>query len=296
MKKKKNFQWRYKLLVNKEMERLKIILDGEFERLLKSNNSYKNRILETIRYSIFSGGKRIRPILALKSFEIFSSGDYKDVMPYALAIEMIHTYSLIHDDLPAMDNDDFRRGKPSNHKKFGEAMAILAGDGLLNMAFETILDSMDSKDSRKVLALREIAKYSGISGMVGGQVVDLYLEEDKLSEEALIYMYKNKTAGLIQAALVAGSLVAGANEKEIEAMREFGYNLGMSYQIQDDFLDLEEDRKIGKITYIAVFGEDKAREDLKKYNRLAIESLEKLNRPNIDFFLELVDKLGNREI
>ncbi len=284
------------MILYDELNRLKDILDREFEEVLTSNNLYKKRIIEAIRYSIFSGGKRIRPILSLKSFEMFSCGDYRDVMPYALAIEMIHTYSLIHDDLPAMDDDDFRRGKPTSHKKFGEAMAILAGDALLNMAFEIILDNLNSKDSRKVLALREIAKYSGISGMVGGQVVDLYLEEDSLSEEAIIYMYKNKTAGLIQAALVSGSIVAGATNDEVELMREFGYNLGMSYQIQDDFLDLEEDRKIGKITYISTFGEARSREDLIRYNNLAIEALNKINRPNREFFIELVEELGDRDI
>lgn len=286
------------MILKEEIRVLRDLLDGELREYISRNrDQYKENIIGAINYSLFTGGKRIRPILAMKSFELFSGEDYKRVLPYAMSIEMIHTYSLIHDDLPAMDDDDYRRGKPSSHKKFGEALAILAGDGLLNLAFEVVLDSLDEDSGpREIRALRRLAKYSGISGMINGQVVDLHLEEENITRDKIIYMYRTKTAALIEASLLVGSILADASEEELVLMEEFGYNLGMAYQIQDDFLDLEEDRAINKITYISVFGQDQARRDLEDFNARARASLNRLDRPGLDFFFELIDRLELRSI
>lgn len=284
------------MIFTEEMSRIKSILDNELESYLNNNNEYMEKIVEAIEYSLFTGGKRIRPILCIKAYELFSGNNYMEVLPYAMSIEMIHTYSLIHDDLPSMDDDDFRRGQPTSHKKFGEAMAILAGDALLNMAFEVVLDNIYEYNVKNLEALKEIAKYAGIKGMIGGQVVDLHLKPENVSNESITYMYKNKTAALIQASVVAGSIIGGASQIEVEVMREFGYNLGMSYQIQDDFLDLDGDREINKITYISSFGEEKSRQDLEEFNSKAILDLKKLNKNNVGFFEELLKRLEIRKV
>ena len=209
---------------NEELDKAISLIDLELKKIVENKDCFQRRIIESIEYSLFTGGKRLRPIMAIKSYEMFNN-QVREIIPFAIGIEMIHTYSLIHDDLPAMDDDDFRRGKPTNHKVFGDAMAILAGDGLLNLSFETILDFIDShakdiKDYKKYTrALKEISKYSGIYGMIGGQVVDLLLSHDSVTEEKLIFMYKAKTAALIQSALVSGAIVGEADEEEIQHMR-----------------------------------------------------------------------------
>ncbi|MDR7856151.1 polyprenyl synthetase family protein [Tissierella sp.] len=282
-----------------ELNSLGIEIDHGFKQIFLNKNSFQSRVFEAIDYSLFTGGKRLRPIITLKSCELFNGG-YMDAMPYAMGIEMIHTYSLIHDDLPAMDDDDLRRGKPTNHKVFGEAMAILSGDGLLNHAFETIIknivESSDTIDDykRKTRALEEISKYSGVYGMIGGQVVDLFSSHDSMTEEKLLFMYKTKTAALIQASLVAGAIIGGANDIEIETMREFGLNLGLAYQIRDDILDMEEDNSIKKLTYLTFHDIEKAKNDLVEYSSKAIDKLKSLNGRDIDFFVWLTEKLIKR--
>lgn len=284
----------------KELNKFKDIMDLEIKNVLLSEDTYQKKIFEAIEYSIFTGGKRLRPIMALKSCEMFK-GNYNDAIPYAIAIEMIHTYSLIHDDLPAMDNDDFRRGKPTTHKVFGEAMAILAGDGLLNLAFEFVLNfiSDNAKNSLEykkfTRALKEISKYSGVNGMIGGQVVDLLASHETTTEDKLIFMYKTKTAALIRSALVSGAIIGNANESEIEIMRDFGYNLGMAYQIRDDILDFEEDKSIDKLTYLTFYDINKAKEKVEEYSDNAIKTLRNLNNKDTDFFIELTEKLTNRK-
>ncbi len=270
----------------------------ELNNVLKDKNGYQKRIFEAIDYSLFTGGKRLRPIMAIKSYEMFKK-DIEEIMPYAMAIEMIHTYSLIHDDLPVMDDDDFRRGKPTNHKVFGEAMSILAGDGLLNLAFETISNHIESSKTideyrRHVRTLKEISRYSGIYGMIGGQVVDLLSNYDTMTEEKIIFMYKTKTAALIQSALVSGAIMGEATDMEIEFIREFGFNLGLAYQIRDDILDMEEDSDIKKLTYLTFHDINKAEDAVKEYSRRAIESLKKLKDRDISFFIELTEKLVKR--
>ena len=287
--------------LTKELEEYSIIIDNGFKSILDSKKGYQSKIFEAINYSLFTGGKRLRPIMALKSCEIFTS-DISDAIPHALAIEMIHTYSLIHDDLPSMDDDDFRRGKPTSHKVFGEAMAILSGDGLLNLAFETISDyainnSKTIDDYKKHMrSLGEISKYSGINGMIGGQVVDLLSSHDTMTEERLIFMYKTKTAALIQSALVSGAIMGDATDLEIETMREFGFNLGLAYQIRDDILDINEDISIKKLTYLSFHDLEKAKEDIRIYSHKAIEALKSLKNKDIRFFTELTKELINRDI
>lgn len=277
------------------------IIDKELKKTLKNKKGYQSKIFEALEYSLFTGGKRLRPIMTLKSCEIFKK-DITDAIPYALAIEMIHTYSLIHDDLPSMDNDDFRRGKPTNHKVFGEAMAILAGDGLLNLAFEIILNyaTINSKNlddyKKHMRSLKEISKYSGIEGMIGGQVVDLLSGHETMTQEKLLFMYKTKTSALIQAALVSGAIMGDASSEEIEIIREYGLNLGIAYQIRDDILDIQEDKNIGKLTYLSFNNLEKSKEGVNEYSEKAMKALGKLDNRNTDFFMLLTKELINRNI
>lgn len=288
------------MIFKDELERVGKIIDLELEKVLKCKTGYQERIFESINYSLFTGGKRLRPIMALKSCEMFTS-DFKAAIPFALAIEMIHTYSLIHDDLPSMDNDDFRRGKPTNHKIFGEAMAILSGDGLLNLAFEIMLDYAvnDSKkieDYDKYLkAIHEISKYSGIYGMIGGQVVDLLSNYETMDKDKLLFMYKTKTAALIQSALVSGAIVGNASKTEVEIMREYGFYLGLAYQIRDDILDMEHDSEINKLTYLAYYDKEKAEQEISVLSNKAIGILNELEDRDTSFFKSLTEALVSRK-
>lgn len=283
---------------HEELTNLSSIIGLELNKRFENKDGYQKRIFEAIDYSLFTGGKRLRPIMAIKSYEMFGK-DIEEIIPYAIAIEMIHTYSLIHDDLPAMDNDDFRRGKPTSHKVFGEAMAILAGDGLLNLAFETISNHMETSrtidDYKKhTRTFKEISKYSGIYGMIGGQVVDLLANHDTMVKEKLMFMYKTKTAALIQSALVAGAIMGEATDNEIEYMREFGLNLGLAYQIRDDILDINEDKSIKKLTYLTFHDIDKAKSSVDEYSNKAIDSLGKLKDRDTSFFVALTEELVKR--
>lgn len=287
------------MLIEEEIKEISNTIDKELKDVLKNKTGYQNIIFESINYSLFTGGKRLRPILLLKSFEMFNK-NHKNAIPFALAIEMIHTYSLIHDDLPAMDDDDFRRGKLTNHKVYGEAMAILAGDGLLNLAFETMLhhtleNSTTIEEYKKnIRAMEEIAKYSGIYGMVGGQVVDLMSNDIQMDEEKLLFMYENKTAALIQASLVSGAILGGATDLEIENIREYGYNLGLAYQIKDDILDEKEDREVGKLTYATYLGLKAAEEEINRLSQKATKYLMELRNRDTKFFEELTEFLIHR--
>ncbi|NLX62873.1 MAG: polyprenyl synthetase family protein [Tissierellia bacterium] len=282
-----------------EIKYTKSLIDEELGNLFKDKIGYQDRIFEAIRYSLLSGGKRLRPILMLKVCEIFND-NYLKFMPYALAIEMIHTYSLIHDDLPAMDDDDFRRGKLTNHKVYGEAIAILSGDGLLNLAFETMVDFAlnDSKTieeyRRYLWAINEIAKFSGVFGMIGGQVVDLLSNEIPMNEEVLKFMYECKTAALIQACTVAGTILGGGSELDVERMKKFGLYLGLAYQIRDDILDLDKDKQIDKVTYLTFNSCDKAEEEVNRLSSKALEILNYYDSNRVKFLKALTNKLINR--
>lgn len=265
-------------------ERIKEI-DAVLEAFLEKEKNPQEKIYEAVKYSLFAGGKRLRPMLLTECYKMCGGDDMASVMPFACAMEMIHTYSLIHDDLPAMDNDDYRRGKPTNHKVFGEAMAILAGDALLNYAFETALSAKSADDSLKLRAISVMAKSSGWDGMIGGQVVDLESEGKKISFEDLRYIHRLKTGALIKASCIMGAILAGADEDVVSRVEKYSENLGIAFQVQDDILDVIADEKelgkpVGsdekneKSTYVTICGIDKAKEYSKEYTHLALEELE----------------------
>ncbi|MEY8303067.1 polyprenyl synthetase family protein [Anaerosalibacter bizertensis] len=282
-----------------EIDHLKEVIDDELNRIFVNKTGYQEKIFQAMKYSLFTGGKRIRPILLLKSCEMIS-GSYDEAIPFALALEMIHTYSLIHDDLPSMDDDDFRRGKPTNHKIFGEAIAILSGDGLLNLAYEimienTILFSKNREDYYKfLLASKEISKASGIDGMIGGQVVDILSDSESIDSLELEFMYRCKTAALIEAAVVSGGIIGGANEIEIDNLRKYGRCIGLGYQIRDDILDIDKDRAINKTTYLSFNSLETAKEKVEYLSKEAKLSLEIFKDNNITFLEEIAYYLINR--
>jgi len=258
--------------------------------------------LEAMEYSLLAGGKRIRPAILLEFYNICGGND--DPLDFAAAIEMIHTYSLIHDDLPCMDDDDFRRGRPSCHKQFGEANALLAGDGLLTHAF--YLTSISSiKSEYKIKAIEILSQYCGVHGMIGGQVIDL-LNEDKHCElSTVLKTYELKTAGLLIASAMMGCVLAGANENQVNAAYEFAYNLGIAFQIQDDLLDyfgdekklgkpVGSDKKNAKNTYVSIVGIDKAKNDVISYSNNAIKALEVFGE-KASGLVELTNYLISRE-
>jgi geranylgeranyl diphosphate synthase type II len=242
----------------------RLAVDAHLDRLMPAETLQPPSIHKAMRYSVFAGGKRIRPILCLETARIFDA-DVSQAFYPACAIEFIHTYSLIHDDLPALDNDDLRRGKPTCHKQFGEATAILAGDALLTLAFETIAASPAPAD-RRVSIVTEIAIAAGtLNGMVGGQVADLEAEGRQVGPETLEYIHRSKTAALIRASIASGALSAGAPPDDLARLRRFGELIGWAFQVTDDLLDVEEssaalgktagkDIAQQKATYPAVFG------------------------------------------
>jgi geranylgeranyl diphosphate synthase type II len=270
------------------------LLDNELENIIAPKKMYQERLYESMKYSLFSGGKRLRPMLFLMTYKLFSD-DLKLALPFAASIEMIHTYSLIHDDLPSMDNDDYRRGKLTSHKMFGESLAILTGDALLNLAYETMLKlTMEVNDPRARKAGYEISKAAGYSGMILGQVIDTC--EDELDSSEILYMYSLKTAELIRVSISAGAILGGANDDQIFILDEFGKNLGISYQIQDDILDLEEDKEINKLTLSKYYSKDQLINLINESNERCLNLLSQLENIDISFLIELVDKLAYREI
>lgn len=267
---------------------------------------YPNVIAEGMRYSVLNGGKRLRPILLLMVLELF---DKKiDLgLPIAVAIEMIHSYSLVHDDLPALDNDDYRRGKLTTHKKFGEAEAILIGDALLTHSFSVITDETKGVASDKLVKIiGMVSRYAGINGMIGGQTVDIESEKKKVSLETLKYIHENKTGKLIKLPVEIGAIISEATEKEYKALENYADRIGLAFQIKDDILDIEGDfEKIGKpigsdlelekTTYPSIFGIEKSKEILKEVISDAKRSLNIFPDKKIKVFLELADYIGIRE-
>ncbi len=266
---------------------------------------YPERLYEAMGYSVFAGGKRLRPVLMLSACETVG-GNMNDALPFACAMEMIHTYSLIHDDLPAMDNDDFRRGKPTCHKAFDEALAILAGDGLLTYAFEIMLDTIcKKKDMRYADAARVIAQLCGSCGMLVGQVVDVESEGIAIDDKTLMYIHDNKTGGLIKGSLVAGAIIGGATQDEIRDFEKIGYNIGIAFQIKDDILDVTSttevlgkpvfsDEKNNKSTYVTLHGIENAQEDFKTLSEGAVKMIESFGEKG-EFLREYASMLINRE-
>ena len=281
------------------------------EMFPKQEETYYKRVTDAMAYSYFSGGKRLRPMMMLESFRLFGGTDTEVVNPYMAALEMIHTYSLIHDDLPAMDNDDYRRGRLTNHKQFDEATAILAGDGLLNYAFQLVSFSMISeKDTemlkRKVKSFYTLADYAGVFGMIGGQMADIEAEKkEQVTRDELLFIHENKTAALIIAALEIGAILAGADEENVIKMIRIGENVGLAFQIQDDILDcigdeallgkpVGSDARNQKTTYVTLEGLEKSKRDQEKLSKEAIELFDTLSGRN-DFLRNLIMSLVERK-
>ncbi len=296
-------------------EEMKLHVD-EIEEILaeflpEQKGVYYERVIDAMRYSFYAGGKRLRPMMMLESFRMFGGKDESIVKPYMAALEMIHTYSLIHDDLPAMDNDDYRRGRLTNHKQFDEATAILADDGLLNFAFETVSNAMmktvEAGDcdllKRQTKALQVLGRKAGVFGMIGGQVADIEAEKKAdATKEELLFIHENKTAALIQAALTIGAILAGADD--ISKTEKIGYNVGVAFQIQDDILDkigdeallgkpVGSDEKNEKTTYVTLEGLDKAQADQKQLSEEAIAMLNEITAEKV-FLKDLIGSLVNR--
>ncbi|GAV22360.1 polyprenyl synthetase family protein [Carboxydothermus pertinax] len=275
-------------------------------RFLPPEDTYPPVIHQAMNYSLQAGGKRLRPVLLLAAGE-WSGLMPEKLLPAAVGVECLHTYSLIHDDLPAMDNDDFRRGKPTNHKVFGEAIAILAGDALLTKAFELTAKTMELgiPAERVVRAIAELAVASGSEGLIAGQVVDLTSNEKKKDPEVLQYIHLNKTARLIRYSLIAGGILAGALEEEIEALDNYGRHLGLAFQMVDDLLDVIGDfTKIGKpvgsdeknqkLTYVSLFGIDETRRQAEEEIAAAQNILKRYGERS-SFFIELAEYILKRE-
>lgn len=233
-----------------KMKESKELIDQRLKTLFNSpDNKYHKSLYDSMKYSLECGGKRLRPILCIESAKLFGDVD-EVVMNTALGLEMIHTYSLIHDDLPSMDNDDLRRGKPTNHKVYGEDMAILSGDGLLNSSYELLMKTalVSDRPLQVIEAASHISMRAGVDGMIVGQVADILTDrEDDINLETLDYINLNKTGALIEASLVAGALVNGASDNDVEILSQVGFNLGICFQLIDDLLDIEGDEsKLGK--------------------------------------------------
>ncbi len=276
---------------------------AEYNRHTSETEPQRN-LVEAMNYSLEAGGKRVRPVLVYAFCEALGT-DYRKAKAPACAIEMIHTFSLIHDDLPSMDNDDFRRGKPSCHKAFGEAMAVLAGDALSVLPFEIIADDMELSAEQKIRIISELSKAVGKNGMIGGQVIDMENElKTDVDESNLRNMYHNKTGQLIAVSCVMGCICAGADNKTIESAREYGYKLGLAFQIIDDILDVTgnadllgkpigSDVEENKTTFVTLYGVEKAQEIADRISAEAVECLG--NAGNSSFLVELTDMLLKRK-
>lgn len=263
------------------VQRAEQILD----RYLPAEEGYQKTIFEAVNYSVRAGGKRLRPILMREVYEMCGGTDSQVIEPFMAALEMIHTYSLVHDDLPAMDNDDYRRGMLTTHKKFGEDMGILAGDALLNYAYETAFKAFVSGSTDRVAeALRVLSRKAGMYGMVGGQVVDVEENGKFVDEATLLFVYETKTSALLEAAFMIGGILAGASQEQIQSLELSAKKLGIAFQIQDDILDVVGDEeKLGKpvhsdernekSTFAAIHGIQKSSEKVKEYTEEALEIL-----------------------
>ncbi len=281
-------------------------VENLLQEYMPKEEGYQETIMKAMNYSLKAGGKRLRPILTLESCKIVG-GKEEDAIPFAMAIEMIHTYSLIHDDLPALDNDDLRRGKPTNHKVFGEGMATLAGDALLNYAYEVMLSSSINKENphKYLRAIYEIATHAGIYGMIGGQVVDVESENKVIEKEKLDFIHLNKTAAMIVGCMRAGAIIGDATEEELKKITKYGRNIGLSFQIVDDILDITGDEeKLGKpigsdienhkSTYPSLLGLEKSRQIARQLIEEGKSSIEGLSS-EVDFLNQLGDYIISRD-
>ena len=294
--------------ISEEITKRASDIETRIKGFLPEQYEYQKTIVDAMSYSVLAGGKRLRPMLMEASYQMFGgAGEALDA--FMAAIEMIHTYSLVHDDLPAMDNDLYRRGKKTTHAVYGEAMGVLAGDALLNFAFETVADAVvrSASDMRVTKAFAVLAKKAGIYGMIGGQVVDVESEKkgQQIDRDCLDFIYRLKTGALIEASLMIGAILAGASEEEVLLMEEAGTKLGLAFQIQDDILDVTSslevhgkpigsDARNEKATYVAFEGLEKAGEEVERLSREAVAILDGFKREHT-FLRELFMYLIHRE-
>ncbi len=286
-----------------ELKKRTNIVTEYIKSFMPKEEGYQKTLFEAMNYSLDAGGKRLRPVLVYEFSRVF--GKSLDVAPFCAAIEMIHTYSLIHDDLPALDNDDLRRSRPTNHKVFGEAMAILAGDGLLNHAHEIMLNSCLDGDIKKIKAAHAISSGAGIYGMIGGQVVDVESEGKKIDIDKLNFIHNYKTAAMIVGSCLAGAYLGGAGEEDIKKVKDYALSIGLAFQIEDDILDIIGDekklgKKIGsdianeKATYPSLLG-------MQESVKIARELVEKAKKAILDldidgsFLIDLADYIVSRD-
>ena len=298
MEKHMNFSGEMKQKVNE----IEAILD----EYLPAAEGYQKQIMEAMAYSVTAGGKRLRPMLMQETFRLFG-GEGKVVEPFMAALEMIHTYSLVHDDLPAMDNDEYRRGRKTTHVVYGEAMGILAGDALLNYAFETAVKAFDIAPEKSLQigkALKILAEKAGIYGMIGGQVVDVASCGKGLDEAMLNFIYELKTGALIESAMMIGAVLAGDTQEQVRTVEKIASDVGIAFQIQDDILDvtstqeelgkpIHSDEKNEKSTYVTIKGLDEAAKDVERISEEAVELLQSLNLEN-PYLTWLIQELVHR--
>ena len=285
------------------------IVNNELEKYLRKEDCPEKTLNNSMEYSLMAGGKRLRPILVLATYQLFKE-DIEEAMPFAVAIEMVHNFSLIHDDLPEVDNDDFRHGKPTNHKQFNHPTALLAGDGLLNQAYivlsDEILYSAENQYKEnfceKVRAFNEFSK--AVDRMIAGEYLDTELEGKQISKEMLEYIHINKTGALLKLCVRMGAILAGASEKDLKKLTKYAENIGLAFQIKDDILSEEGDPKItgkpvgndkemGKCTYVSYYGLDGAKKELDKITQEAIEQLKDYGE-KAEFLSQLATYIKNR--
>ncbi|MFZ5596593.1 MAG: polyprenyl synthetase family protein [Bacillota bacterium] len=283
-----------------ELKRRAEIVNTALEELIPQPSIYPGIIHEAVRYSLLAGGKRIRPVLALSTAELLG-GDVGAIMPAACALELIHTYSLIHDDLPAMDNDDLRRGMPTCHKKYGEAIAILAGDALLTMAFGLIARCPLGgrvTEKRLLQVVAEISEAAGTLGLIGGQVVDIMSDSDNIDDKTLAYIHKNKTGAMFRTAVRTGAILSGAGERDLDRLTSYAEHAGMAFQIADDILDIigdekntgktaKSDLKNKKATYPSLYGMERAAEMAEEEMKAALGAIGEYGE-RADFLREMI--------
>ena len=288
-----------------ELKRRTDEIEEMFRSFLPAEEGFARTMAQAMNYSMLAGGKRLRPMLIQETYRLFG-GTEKVAEPFMAGMEMIHTHSLIHDDLPALDNDDYRRGRLTTHKVYGEAMGVLSGVALLNYAYETMLQafSLTEDQDRVICALKVMAEKTGIHGMLGGQSVDVENDGKPLEKEMLDYIYRNKTSALIEASMMTGAILAGADEQQVAVVEEAAGNIGLAFQIQDDILDVtstdeelgkpvHSDEKNNKVTYVTLFGIEEASRQVELLSGKAIKLLKSLNKNN-EFLYLLIEKLINR--
>ncbi|WP_035769126.1 polyprenyl synthetase family protein [Butyrivibrio sp. NC2002] len=290
-------------------------VEAVLKKYLPKEDKYNSVVVDAMNYSLLAGGKRIRPVLMKEVYRLLGGNSLDTIEPFMAAIEMIHTYSLVHDDLPAMDNDEYRRGRKTTHVVYGPGMATLAGDGLLNFAFETALKSFLCADKlsdydgeisdRRVYALKILAGKAGVYGMVGGQCADIEAEgKTSATEEELIYIHENKTAAMLESSMMIGAILAGADSKRVNEIEQAARKIGVAFQIQDDILDIignqdelgkpiGSDEKNEKTTYVSLNGLERSKEDVKKLSEEAIDILKDIEGSS-EFLLPLVEWMISR--